>query len=160
MNRETSAKAYNIAVKSGKVHGLQLAVLELVCDCNEPPTAGEIIRDYKLRSPKTQMNSLSPRFAELERRGLIQPAGERCCSVTGQKAITWEPTGFEPSKCERKTVGELAQLRYDIEQLRYECAIKAIEIQSLKLRLEKWGRPPNVDRVDRFKPETVQELFK
>ena len=139
--RATSVIAYTALVASGKVKGLKLTVYRIIAESDYPPTAGEVIRYYQEGCHgfgKTLMNSLSPRFAELERMGVIRPAGERPCQVTGQMAIVWEITGQPAQALSRKPGGKLALLREELEQCRKECAAKDLRIKELEAQTESW----------------------
>ncbi len=124
MSRETSIAAYAMMIESGALGRLH----------------GEVTKTIAYNGPMTQMectvamgakiqHSISPRFAELERLGVIHKVGTKICSVTGNLATLWDLTGRQPkmitkrekieeaiTKCEEK----LARLREELEVL-IEC---------------------------------------
>jgi len=44
--------------------------------------------------------SYTPRFAELEKMGVITSVGERACSITGRQVLIWDVTDCLPTKYE------------------------------------------------------------
>ena len=67
--------------------------------CNPDETAGEIASVMAY-----QIDSVRPRFAELEREGVIHKSGEKMCEVTNMICHTWalggvrkptQPTAYE-----------------------------------------------------------------
>ncbi len=44
--------------------------------------------------------SYTPRFAELEKMGVIESVGERTCSITGRHVLIWDVTDKLPAKYE------------------------------------------------------------
>lgn len=62
-----------------------------------PITAMETAR----KIPGTLDHSISPRFAELKRMGLIREVGERACRITGRNCIIWDVTNNLPIKFEK-----------------------------------------------------------
>lgn len=92
--RKTSIDAYNEIREKGLLGPLQLAVYEIVF-LKGPITQGEVWHDHL---PSRQRPTVTPRFAELERLGVISSTGERPCRVTGKRARTWEATKNLPEK--------------------------------------------------------------
>ena len=91
-NRDTSREAFLIILKNGLRRGLRLKVITVLANCDEAMTAHEVAKDVNGH----QIDSIRPRFAELERMGVIEPAGERKCSVTDFNCIVWRMTGNLP----------------------------------------------------------------
>jgi hypothetical protein len=147
----TSIASYDKLVRSGKVKGLRLAVVSVIAGAPGPMTSGEVIKEVQTTRPKTQMNSLSPRFAELEEMGVLEPAGERTCRVTGKLAIIWRfvcgPITIRPP---REKQGRYEAMRREIMRLQKIIEEKDLEIQELKKRMSKWGRPSKTKQLEKM----------
>jgi hypothetical protein len=89
MTRDTSREAYAKNVASGYITGIRLKVYRELY-ARPDSTAGEIADAPALRAH--QVDSVRPRFAELETAGLIQVTGKRECRVTGMTVVTWSIT--------------------------------------------------------------------
>lgn len=71
----------------------------------------QVYETIYLHGPITQMetakiadildHSVTPRFAELEKMGVIATVGERDCTRTGRKVLMWDVTGRLPTKFEK-----------------------------------------------------------
>lgn len=96
MTRLTSIEAYNELLKHGKLSDLQRQVLEVLGRAGNF-TAGEIAN-----SIHRPINTVSPRLAELRRRGVVREHSTRSCSVTGKRCIGWvlntERVDFHPER--------------------------------------------------------------
>lgn len=53
-------------------------------------TQMEVVKFLKESSPNITEHSFTPRFAELERLGLIKATSKRQCKVTSKTALVWE----------------------------------------------------------------------
>jgi hypothetical protein len=87
--RQTSIDAYYEMERRGALKGLRLEVVRVLAFADEPMTAGEVA----VKIPQTLGHSVTPRFAELKRMGVIIEAGARPCSVTSINSLTWQLTG-------------------------------------------------------------------
>jgi len=99
--RNTSAEAYAKIEDSGLLTGLRWSVYAHLFH-HGPLTAHEVasaLAGY-------QIDSIRPRFAELETLRVIEVVGERECSITEMKALVWDVTAYVPSK-----TGVLVQAR-------------------------------------------------
>ncbi len=101
---DTSVDAYREAVYSGIISKRRFQIIEVLYKVGKPLTTSEVfthlIRDIGLR--KLQQNSITPRFVELERLGIIEKLPSRPCSITSILCHPWELTGRIPgSKKER-----------------------------------------------------------
>ena len=96
--KRTSIEAYKAIEKSGRLKGLQRAVLWTISFFKNPMTQREIysaIDDDKV----DDLRCVTPRFAELKRLGYIEENGKRKCNVSGRRCQTWSLTGnIKPKK--------------------------------------------------------------
>jgi len=90
--RHTSVEAYNTLHTNGFLTGLQAKVYDVLYN-NGPLTQGEAWNEFL---PDYQRHSVDPRFAELERMGIIQKVGQRPCRLTKFKGIEWDVTDHVP----------------------------------------------------------------
>ena len=110
--RRTSKMAYDYIKETKKLPNRQWQVYDVLYH-HGPLTAGEIWKNH-LAALGAQLNSVSPRTAELERRGAIEAIGERECSVTGYVCALWDVTPDIPTD-EKKAPKQIAGI--DPEQL-------------------------------------------
>jgi len=84
---------------SGLVTGLRWKVYQTL---HYAPalTANEVAQNPVFRGH--QLDSIRPRFAELESLGVIRSSGSRECSVTRMTALLWETTDYVPTKADVK----------------------------------------------------------
>lgn len=95
MTRQTSISAYHKAVETGLLSGLRLEIYTCLSK-HGPSTQMEVCR--KINNPGRQDRSYMPRFAELEKMGVITTIGEKICSVTKNKVLQWGITNNIPKK--------------------------------------------------------------
>lgn len=88
--RHTSVEVYRQIRNEGLLSELRLEVYETVFN-HGPITQGETW--MKLHRPRP---SVTPRFAELQKRGVLKIVGERECASTGRKAVLWDVTDSLP----------------------------------------------------------------
>jgi poly-gamma-glutamate capsule biosynthesis protein CapA/YwtB (metallophosphatase superfamily) len=86
----TSSVAYHQSKKK-RITISQLVVSYIASNPDE--TAGEIASVIAY-----QIDSVRPRFAELERQGIIKKTGERICEVTNHVCHTWALGGEKKAK--------------------------------------------------------------
>lgn len=118
MTRDTSRESYREIENNGLLSERRWAVYKWLYH-HGPATQSEC---HKAGFPELQMDSVKPRFAELEMRGVIKVVGERDCQVTGRNVLLWDVTSALPKEIKAGTwvlVGEfkswLAMLR-EIEE--------------------------------------------
>jgi hypothetical protein len=93
--RQTSAESYNTIEREGLLGQLQWDVYKALYRYG-PLTQGELWKEhFELQYGRP---SITPRFAELERMGLIASIGERPCRYTHMTALVWDVTDRLPEK--------------------------------------------------------------
>jgi hypothetical protein len=92
--RHTSVEAYNTLHTNGFLTGLQAKVYDVLYN-NGPLTQGEAWNEFL---PDYQRHSVDPRFAELQKMGVIATVGTRPCRLTGQTCIQWDVTDHAPTE--------------------------------------------------------------
>jgi hypothetical protein len=123
MTRQTSIEAYNKIRDEGLLGHLQFAVYAVLWE-RGPMTQGELWHDH---FPNAQRHSIAPRFAELHKRGVIAPVGERPCRVTGVNSLLWDVTAMlpqDPPPSQKGLKDRVASLEKAVNQL-YEMVLKA-----------------------------------
>ena len=95
--RQTSIDAYNKIKNEGLLSELRFEVYSVIFK-NGPITQGEAAKHFM----HGDRNVVSPRFAELNRRGVICCVGSRPCKVTGINCMIWDSTGKLPVEPEKK----------------------------------------------------------
>lgn len=98
--RATSAEAYQEIKDSGLLSKRRFDVYEELY-LGGPGTQTEVVHRLWAKIPGKKMvgqPSFTPRFAELERLGVIVETGERQCTITGKRCIEWETTTNLPVK--------------------------------------------------------------
>lgn len=115
MIRDTSREAYAIEVAAGRIAGKQLMVWTWAKAANEkhggPVTACEF-----LATKVENINLFRARIVELRDMGAIEEHGQRRCSITGRRVITYlakDPPWHLPPR--KRTSKEL--LREALEDL-------------------------------------------
>jgi len=93
MARKTSIEAYHEIKESGLLSKRRFEVYEALFYYG-PMT--QVETGVKLHLEKMH-SSISPRFAELRDRGVIEEIGEKYCSVTGMHVILWDVTDSLPA---------------------------------------------------------------
>lgn len=97
MKPQTSVEAYHQIKKDGTLAGFQLAVYE--CILNHGPINIKGASKILNHIPAT---TVSTRFSELERFGVLEWVEEKPCSITGRKSNFWKISNNLPSKPKRK----------------------------------------------------------
>lgn len=88
----TSIEAFKQIESSGLVSKLRLEVTRLIYE-HPGLTQNELVEVYRQEgSRKRQDHSITPRFAELILRDVIQEEEIRECRITGRKVLTYGPT--------------------------------------------------------------------
>jgi hypothetical protein len=92
MPRATSLAAYRAIQENGLLSKRRFEVYDAIVH-HGPITQGETWKEHFLNK---QRHDIGPRFAELERRGVIRIVGTRPCRVTGRSAYIYEATDALP----------------------------------------------------------------
>lgn len=90
--RHTSHEAYTTLKTNGFLTGLQAKVYEILYNYG-PLTQGEVWNEHL---PEYQRHSIAPRFAELEKMGVVATVDERPCRYSGVKGLEWDVTDRVP----------------------------------------------------------------
>lgn len=98
MTRRTSIETYHAIKDNGLLSELRWRVYDLLFH-HGPLTQMELCR--KNADPGVQDRSLMPRFAELEKMGVIEVIGERICTITGRMVLVWDVTDRLPVKWDK-----------------------------------------------------------
>lgn len=93
----TGGHAYAAIKGSGLLGQLQLDVAKVIIE-NGPITQGETWSEH---FTSRQRHDIGPRFAELEKRGVIEQVGTRACRYTGVDGKTYMATGNLPTPREK-----------------------------------------------------------
>jgi hypothetical protein len=125
----TSIDAYYDAKFKGLLNRFEVIILRDVW-YNPNTTQGESVDRimYEFNDP-IQQRSLTPRFASLASKGLIEQMSARLCQISGRKCLTWKATGNPPSKI-TKRIGKIEQMRQHIAELEEKIADMEEEIKS------------------------------
>lgn len=120
MTRETSIAAYTEMRESGVLGGIRLNVVKILSQYG-PLTQAEVSE----RTGNKIQRSVTPRFAELKKMGVIEEVGEKICPISGAETYIWDLTGRQPkvptkrekieeaiARCEEK----LVKLREELEE--------------------------------------------
>jgi len=94
---QTSREAYTYCVENGLISRRVEEVLEVVLESgpmNQTMAHQAIVR--KTGIVGLEKYSISPRFATLERMGLIRSIGQQACPVTRRSTIFYEATNSRP----------------------------------------------------------------
>lgn len=147
----TSAEAIRILRESGRLSKTRLAVAEVVAAATEPMTANEIHAELARAGRVMNKPSVTPRLAELVRQGAVREAGIRRCRESGFRCATYELTGRAPT--------ELPPCRMRVEGPKdRQIRLLTAEVEALRTKLARWGRPTNRARVER--DDRSERLFK
>lgn len=99
MIRQTSIEAYHKIKENGLLVGMRFRVYEALY--NRGPCSIRELYVSSFRDLGVIDRSVSPRFAELKRLGVIQEMGKRKCSVSGSRTIFWGVTDRLPLKLDK-----------------------------------------------------------
>lgn len=103
MIRQTSVDTYKQIRDSGLLNGLRFEVYDYLF-FHGPATQMETCRG--INNSHRQDRSYMPRFAELEKMGVIEAIGTSICDITHREVMTWNVTGNLPIKLEKKPEAE------------------------------------------------------
>lgn len=98
MTKSTSKEAFNHNEESGLNDTLRNMVL-LVVQKHGPISQGECAAEH---FPYTKRECVGPRFAELEKRGLLTVVDKRPCRTSGKKVEVWAATMANETPLQKK----------------------------------------------------------
>lgn len=115
MIRQTSIDAYKKIKADGTLSKRRLEALEAVVFTGGNKTHNELQKwlcdTYPTLYPPNYRNNMVARLGELRDRGVIRETGERECTLSGIRCITWESTDEQPleipAEVEEKTADEI-----------------------------------------------------
>lgn len=96
--RQTSIESYNAIKNEGLLGRLQFDIYSWLYAYG-PASQNKVVEAFKLRASQS---SITPRFAELEKSGVIQTVGESTCPMTGRNVLMWDVTSKLPIKIQKK----------------------------------------------------------
>lgn len=102
MTRPTSAENYQLIKDNGLLGKRQWQVYDCVYRAGPMTQSEAWVWILNNSGERPQQRSISPRFAELEAKGVLATVGERPCNVTGKTATVWEVTAALPSPPEKR----------------------------------------------------------
>ena len=91
MARETSIQAYKHIMNSGVLTERQTQLYEALYQYG-PAGSREAWEEIKKIHPNIPQHSINPRFAELEREGVIKDVGKYECPYTKETVVAWDVT--------------------------------------------------------------------
>ena len=120
MVRDTSIDAYRMIKENGLLSRVNFDVYAVIHD-HGPITIRETSLVLKNQYPAT---TVSPRFSDLERRGVIRSVEKRPCKITGNVVHSWECTDKLPEELERRKTNKeiIRELQVRVRQLEDENA--------------------------------------
>lgn len=98
MIRDTSVEAYHKIQSNGLLSQLRFAVYSYVFK-NGPCTIRQAIIDM---STKNATYSISTRFSELEKIGVLKTIGITTCKYSGNDVLLWDVTSALPKKLKKE----------------------------------------------------------
>jgi hypothetical protein len=107
--RETSIEAYRAIMANGVMNRRAQQVYHVLF-YHGPLTQTECWKYIQIESEQIPQHSISPRFAQMERRAVIRPVGKRPCGITGIKCLEWDVTANLPV--------DAADIKSDLEKWR------------------------------------------
>lgn len=131
---QTSKEAYEYCKENGLLSERADAVLKALIDSagpmNQTMVHNAIIRETGVVG--MQKYSISPRFAVLERMGLIREVGEGPCPVSKRRTVFYEPTLNKPVMTEAQAENSAPDKKRTISDLTKRVA--ELEDENKKLR--------------------------
>lgn len=103
MTKRTSVETYRKVTESGLLSRLRTLVYKVIYE-HGPITQGECWKLFFEGRGVLAQNSVTPRFAELEARGVIANVGSRPCKTTGHESfvyVTTDDLPVEPKKSKK-----------------------------------------------------------
>lgn len=147
----TSKQAYEFCKTSGLLSERVALVLRALIDApgpmNQTMTHQAVIR---VTGKMMEKYSISPRFAVLERMGLIREAGRGDCPVSGRQTVFYEPTSCRPL-CTEAEAMNVPRRADSISKMKLRIAELETENNQLKELME--------IRSDRFRDREQKIAF-
>jgi len=98
---DTSQSAYD-GLRASLPRREQL-VWDALAQCQQAPTAYELMRQMQAQHEAFDVNSTRPRLTALYQKGCVRRVGKRICRITGRLAYCWQAVPSQPPvKAERK----------------------------------------------------------
>lgn len=98
MTRHTSIETFKAITESGLVSKLRKEVYIALFECGESTALELYTERFK---NKYRDHSITPRFSELEKIGIVESVYERPCKISGRNAIVWITNNNMPIKLEK-----------------------------------------------------------
>lgn len=130
MNKETSNEAYAYCIDKGLISQREAEVLKAITEkgrMNQSMAHAEVA--LSTNNPHLQRHSIGPRFAMLERMGLIRQDGKDECPFTGRQTLFYVATGNKPTHRPKNSAAEHRQTVAALQD-----RIKELETENGKLR--------------------------
>lgn len=157
---QTSREAYEHCVESGLISKRVAEVLEVLVEdgpMNQTMAHQAIVRRTGIMG--LEKYSISPRFATLERMGLIRVVGKQPCPVTRRPTVYYEATNLPP-KCTEAQANDARERRSTIKSLEARCAeLEADKKQLTELLNLKSGSFHERERRIKNTPLAIQTSF-
>lgn len=104
--RDTSIAAYNAIRDNGLLSHRRMQVYEYIY--RNGPCTTKAVTDYLTAKSNLRSDSFRPRFAELEKMGVLKTIGETTCKQTGRYVLLWDVTSELPKPLEKRNVDKTA----------------------------------------------------
>lgn len=155
MTRQTSTEAFD-AIRASGILGERTWQTYATLFKHGPMTQAECWQKITLAG-SVQQRSVTPRFAQLIRKGFIRYLVDldfkplkRKCAVSGKLCMVWDVTDAAVPVAEAKqAVTRLQRAAEHIRRLERRVDELIAERDSVLIKLARWGRPPNAVRQAR-----------
>jgi len=98
---QNSIDAYNTIKENGLLSKRRMEVLSAIYEHKEA-TQNEILRHFRLKRPDIASGSVTTRFSELQRMGVIGVVRTKLDNITKNPCDVWGITGNLPAKLKKK----------------------------------------------------------
>lgn len=99
MIRDTSIQTYREITENGLLSKRRFDVYDVLF--HHGPLTQTEVHAIVAKNTKISIRSITPRFSELERMGVIREVDRKICSVTGRQCIRWDVTSKLPIKFDK-----------------------------------------------------------
>jgi len=99
--RQTSIDTYHTILNNGMLSKRRQEVYEEIYQ-NGPKSIADVRQKFRNINPEMSDSSVSTRFSELERLGVIQEVGKKKDERTGNECTLWDVTSNLPIKFEKE----------------------------------------------------------
>jgi hypothetical protein len=150
--RTTSLEAYEKIKRDGLLCRSRWQVYDVLFRFG-PMTQAEVVAKLREENGDVNKPSITPRFAELEIRKVVHVVERRHCRVTGETCQVYDVTDYLPEQPATPT-NRRETIMAEVRRLR-------LEVESLRTKLARWGRPTDEARKRRQTDgaENEMELF-